>query len=287
MQPTTRRVPGHEGLEINVREWSTEGTPLVFVHGFSNDAHVWDDIAPVVAPQYRVLCLDLRGHGDSGRDPSAAYDADSMANDLECVFDALGIERLVLVGHSLGGRVAMRFAGRHPEKLAGLVIVDTGPEHDARGTTRISMDIRQGSHSFESIEEYERVLSRQYPVTPPNTLARLAKEWLRQREDGRYELKMDPRLRGVGATESPEAAAERGRAMSELLWKALARISCPTLVVRGAASDVLAPDTADRMVEETLARGRLAVVPQAGHSVMTDNPDGFREAVTSFVLADG
>jgi pimeloyl-ACP methyl ester carboxylesterase len=75
--------------------------------------------------------------------------------------------------------------------------------------------------------------------------------------------------------------------MSETLWKALEKIPCPTLVVRGAASDVLSADTADRMVDEVLAQGRLVVVPQAGHSVMTDNPEGFAEAVTAFVLADG
>ncbi len=284
MQATTRRVPGHEGLEINVREWSTEGTPLVFVHGFSNDAHVWDDIAPVVAPHYRVLCLDLRGHGDSGRHPDAAYDADSMANDLECVFDALGIERLVLVGHSLGGRVAMRFAGRHPEKLAGLVIVDTGPEHDPRGTTRISMDIRQGSHSFESIGEYERVLSRQYPVTPPNTLARLAKEWLRQREDGRYELKLDPNLMKGHAGGSGDELKKRAQEDAKLLWQALEKLPCPALVVRGAASDILDPDTADKMVDEAIPNGKLAVIARAGHSGMLDNPEEFETALCDFVL---
>ncbi len=97
---------------------------------------------------------------------------------------------------------------------------------------------------------------------------------------------MDPLLRGGGPSEEPGVAEERGRAMSETLWKALARISCPTLVVRGAASDVLSPDTADKMVDETLPKGRLAIVPQAGHSVMTDNPHGFREAVTDFILSD-
>ena len=68
-------------------------------------------------------------------------------------------------------------------------------------------------------------------------------------------------------------------------WNALGAVPCPTLVVRGAASDVFAPDVADRMVDDVLQNGHLAVVPQAGHSVMTDNPEGFRTAVTDFVLA--
>ena len=82
--------------------------PMVFVHGFANDAHVWDDIAPVVAPHYRVIALDMRGHGDSGRAPDGRYDLDALCDDLECALADLDIERFVLVGHSLGGRVSMR-----------------------------------------------------------------------------------------------------------------------------------------------------------------------------------
>jgi pimeloyl-ACP methyl ester carboxylesterase len=88
----------------------------------------------------------------------------------------------------------------------------------------------------------------------------------------------------MGLTESPEEAEQREREWTAAQWEALARIDCPTLVVRGAASDILSPEIADRMVDEVLKQGSLAVVPQAGHSVMTDNPEGFREAVTSFVL---
>jgi pimeloyl-ACP methyl ester carboxylesterase len=288
MNPESRRVPGADGGDIHLLEWSHDGVPLLLLHGFGNEAHIWDDFAPSVAPHYRTLAMDHRGHGDSDWDPEGRYDHDSMVRDVEFVTAALGIERLVLVGHSLGGRIATLFADRNAARMAGLVLVDIGPDLDPRGVTRIQLDVASDQQpTFASVEEYARALTLAYPAGRPDALLRMARHGIRRREDGRYQLKMDPRLRGVGSTESPEAAAERGRAMSELLWKALARISCPTLVVRGAASDVLAPDTADRMVDETLAHGRLAVVPQAAHSVMTDNPDGFREAVTNFVLSDG
>ncbi len=283
MEPTSHRIEGADGLTLHVLEWSREGVPLVLLHGGGNEAHLWDDFAPCVAPHYRVLAVDQRGHGDSDWDPQGRYDADSMADDLEKVLLAFAIERFVLVGFSMGGRAGMIFAGRHPERLAGLVLVDIGPELDGRGRMRIGKEMmEQQSPLFGSIEEYARLLSRNYPAGSPEALRRMAKYGLRQRADGLYELKSDPKLRSDRG--DPEAARLQEEALTQRMWDALAKLPCPTLVVRGAASDILSPEIADRMVDEVLQNGRLAVVPQAAHSVATDNPKGFEEAVGAFVL---
>jgi pimeloyl-ACP methyl ester carboxylesterase len=285
MQPRSIRVPTEGGLSIHVLEWSDAGTPLVLVHGFGNEAHIWDDFAPLVAPHYRTVAVDLRGHGDSAHDPERRYDYDFHVADLEAVCAALGIERLVLVGHSFGGRTALLFAAKHPERMAGLAIVDIGPEHDPRGTTRIRMEVMQrGDGSFASVAEYERVLAHNFPAGSPDALRRMARHELRQRDDGRFVRKADPAFMAGrdGASEAEGEARERDTA--KRLWDALASLRCPTLVVRGAASDILSPEIADRMVDDVLAKGQLAVVPQAAHSVMTDNPAGFGEAVAGFVL---
>jgi pimeloyl-ACP methyl ester carboxylesterase len=288
MQPRSRRVKGADDLELHVLEWSQQGVPFVLLHGFGNEAHIWDDFAPTLAPHYRTLAVDLRGHGDSDRHPDALYDYPHHVADLEALCAALEIERLVLCGHSLGGRIAMRFAGRHPERMAGLVIVDSGPELDPRGVVRIQVDMgRQEGARFASVAEYERGLSRAYPAARPEALARMARCGLRRRADGRYEPKTDPEFHRLAREAGPGEAESREQENTRLLWSALERIACPTLVVRGAASDILAPDVADRMVEEVLTDGHLAVVGQAGHSVMTDNPEGFAEAVAAFALADG
>ncbi|MBW1685346.1 MAG: alpha/beta hydrolase [Deltaproteobacteria bacterium] len=287
MEPRSRRVAGADGLDLHLLEWSDEGVALLLLHGFGNDAHIWDDFAPAVAPYYRTLALDHRGHGDSAWDTERRYDLETMVRDIEAVTEALETRRVVLIGHSLGGRIATFFAAAHPARMAGLVLVDIGPEVDARGVTRIRMETASSiDPSFGSVDEYARLLSLHYPAARPDAIMRMARHGLRRREDGRLVLKMDPILRGgLVRSETPEQAAERERRAIAEQWQALARIPCPTLVVRGAASDIFAPDTADRMVDEVLQKGALALVPQAGHSVMTDNPDGFREAVTNFVLA--
>ncbi len=288
MEPRPRRVTGSDGLDLHLLEWSQRGVPLLLVHGFGNDAHIWDEFAGEIAAYYRVLALDLRGHGDSAWDSEGRYDHEHHVEDLEAVVGQLSAERLVLVGHSLGARVCMLFAGRHPERMAGFVIVDAAPELDRRGTLRIQMDTgAKPNPSFESVAEYENVLSLSYPAAQPAAIQRMARFGLKRGEDGRYALKMDPVLRGAGAKSSDrKAMQEREEKTRDELWACLEKLRCPTLVVRGAASDVMSPEVADRMVEEVIADAKLAVIPQAGHSVMTDNPEGFRKAVSHFVLGD-
>jgi len=286
MEPKSLRLPGTQGLTLHALEWSREGTLLLFLHGFGNDAHVWDWCAPVYAPHYRVVALEHRGHGDSDRDPEGRYDHETMARDLNAALESLGAARVVIVGHSLGGRVAMRFAGLWPEKVAGLVIVDSAPELDARGTTRIRLDVQQQDPSFASLKDYERVLARQYPATRADILAKLAGHWTRQRPDGRFELKLDPAFMRGRRGASEEELARWSAEEAKILWGALEKLPCPALVVRGAASDVLSADVADKMADDVLKQGRLEVIARAGHSVMLDNPEAFEKALTGFVLGD-
>jgi len=285
MEPRSRRIQVDDDLSLHVLEWSQEGVPLVLLHGHGNEAHLWDDFVPCVAPHYRVIAVDQRGHGDSDWAPDGAYETEFMVRDLERLTEALEIERFVLIGFSMGGRVAMSYAGRNPERLAGLVLVDIGPELDARGTSRIGQEMQsQRAPVFTTIDEYASMLSLNYPAGQPAALMRMAQHGLRQRDDGLFELKMDPALRADRPTD--DAARAKEEAFAQEQWDALAKVPCPTLVVRGAASDILAPDTADKMVDEVLQHGQLEVVPQAAHSVATDNPQGFEEAVARFVLGE-
>ncbi len=286
MQPTSRTVPGADGLSLRLLEWSEEGVPFLLLHGFSNEAHIWDDLVPTLAPAYRVLALDQRGHGESDADEGSGYDHETMARDVEAVLESLGIERLVVCGHSMGGRVSMRFAERNPEKLAGLILVDVGPELDERGVSRITTDAERQEPVFESRDQYASLLSRNYPAARPEAIQRMAEHELRERPDGKFELKLRLDMKALRARRAETETEEYVREETRRLWSILEGLACPTLVVRGAASDVLSPEVADRM-EEAIPNGELAVIAQAGHSVMTDNPDAFRDAVARFALGEG
>lgn len=288
MTPQSLRVPGSDGIEIHLLRWSDEGVPVILVHGFGNEAHIWDDFAPVIADTYEVLAMDLRGHGDSAWDDQGRYDYPDHQADLEAVVNGFGFERVVLVGHSLGGRVCIRYAAAHQDQVAGLVIVDSAPELDPRGIVRISQDVEQHRDpSFESVGQYENYLSTAYPAATPASIRRMASNGLKQREDGRFALKMDIAFRTrVAEGTDPKEIAAAEEASTQALWEALRKIECPTLVVRGAASDIMSADVADRMVDDEMSNATLAIVSQAGHSVMTDNPDEFRDCVCAFMLGE-
>jgi pimeloyl-ACP methyl ester carboxylesterase len=186
----------------------------------------------------------------------------------------------------------MLFAGRHPERMAGLAIVDSAPELDVRGTLRITIDLERGAEaggggpSFASEWEYRDLLARNYPSARPEVLRRMIRHGLRSRADGRLEPKLDPAWFRGRREASGTAMREREARLTRELWEALSGVSCPTVVIRGAASDVVSPEVAERMADEVLADARLVVVPRAGHSVMVDNPEGCRDAVAAFVLGE-
>ncbi len=85
MESRSRRVKGADGLDLRLLEWSEAGVPLLLLHGFGNEAHIWDDFAPEVAPYYRTLALDHRGHGESSWDSERRYDLDTLVRDVEAV----------------------------------------------------------------------------------------------------------------------------------------------------------------------------------------------------------
>src|SRR4051812_21378284 len=136
--PEERQVAGN-GLDFHLLDWGTAGKPTVlFLHGGSLTAHTWDLVCLSLRPRYHCLAYDLRGHGDTSWSPSADYSLEAHRTDLESVVAGLGLGRFILVGMSLGGATSLAYAGRHADQLAGLVLVDVGPDGRAAGRNRIA-----------------------------------------------------------------------------------------------------------------------------------------------------
>ena len=125
------------GVRLHVLDFGGNGTPLVFLSGIGNNAHVFDDFAQRFTKTHRVVAITRRGFGESSH-PSGPYDQPTLAADVLTVLDSLGIRRAVLAGHSIGGYEITHFAARYPDRVAGLIYLDAGSDAVAADSIRKS-----------------------------------------------------------------------------------------------------------------------------------------------------
>ena len=282
LHPDAIRLPDDHQLIVgsfrfHYLDWGGNGHPIVFLHGGGINAHTWDVVALMLHDRYRCIALDQRGHGDSEWSPAIDYGVETQVRDVEGFIDALKLENLVLVGQSMGGLNSMAYAVRHRDRLKGLVVVDVGPEIEAAGAQRI----REFASTPElpSIDEFVERAVKFNPLRDPAVLRRSLFYNLRQLPSGKFALKHDQR-RGS------EEASRISTAQRERLRGEVTRISCPTLILRGALSDVLTDPAAERFAK-SLPRARWVQVAKAGHNVQGDNPRGLLDALLPFLKEIG
>ena len=259
-------------MRFHYLDWGGNGHPIVFLHGGGLNAHTWDVVALMLRDRYRCIALDQRGHGDSEWSPAIDYGVETQVRDVEGFVESLKLEQPILVGQSMGGLNAMAYAVRHSERLKGLVVVDVGPEIDAAGAQRI-----REFASTPELESPEAFLERAVKFNPlrnPAVLRRSLFYNLRQLPSGKFALKHDQRR-------ASEEAWRISTAQRERLSREVTRISCPTLIVRGALSDVLSDQAAENFAR-SLPHARWVQVEKAGHNVQGDNPRGLLDAILPF-----
>lgn len=276
MTPSCRslRVSGM-GLELNVLEWAAKGPArgdAVLVHGFQDVAWSWDLVAPELARiGYRVLAPDLRGFGDSDRvHPSGYYYFPDYVFDLTELVDALcGAHPIALVGHSMGGNVAVMYAGLYPERVNKLALLEgVGPpsfgeelvidrEHAWIDGVR---KVRARPEKSMSFDEVVRRLAIGHPGVQEDVLRRRAEQLSRPVGDGQYVWAFDP----IHRTRSPiPFAVERWRAHAR-------RIAAPTLCIGGGPSGFHPDDEAERVT--SIRHARAVEIPDAGHMMHWTRP---------------
>lgn len=271
MLPQDNRIDLN-GVKLHYLDWGNPSAqPLVLLHGFCSYAHYWDPFARSLSQDYHVLAPDLRGHGES--DWAASYSIQDGAADLEELVQTLKLKTIILVGLSMGGLISMFYTATYPGRISKLVIVDIGPEFAPAGIEHIQRDLANEPEFFDSADEAFRHLKQVQPFHSDAFLEHQVAHALKRDEDGRLRFKYDKALCRI-ALQSPL-----------WLWDCLDKITCPTLVVHAADSDMLTPQIAQQMVSK-LPQGSLAEVTHATHNIVGDNPEGFEAAVRKF-LATG
>jgi pimeloyl-ACP methyl ester carboxylesterase len=264
------------GQRFHYTDWGQPtAPPAVLLHGITGHARAWDDEAALLAERFHVLALDQRGHGDSDPAPDADYGDDALLGDLTAFADTLDLRRFSIVALSLGGRVAINYAGRNPGRVDRLVVVDIGPDIAPAGRARVGGLMAAAPERFATVDEVVAHMRANAPLYTEAMLRHRARHAVRPLPDGGFTWKYDRALRD---------AIRQGRLRVPAdLWPQWRAITCPTLLVRGARSDVLADETAKRMVDE-LPHARLVVVPGAGHTVPGDQPAAFQSLLREFLM---
>ena len=262
LKPAIQRRVELAGVELNILEWGDRDKPgLLFIHGGAAHASWWRFIAPFFLPDYHCIAVDLSGHGNSEWRPLYTPDlwceeVIALASDRSC-FQSIP----AIIGHSMGGLIALRAAVVMVNNLPGLIVIDSAvrPDNSNAGKRRKNHGLLGRKRIYESRQQAQ-ISFRLIPPQPcRNTilLDYIAEQSIRQCNEG-WTWKYDP-------------SAFRDLQTSSVYDK-LKEITAPTLIIRGQFSKILEKETAEKMQSEISNASRVVEIAGAFHHIMLDQP---------------
>ena len=253
------------GIEINHRIDGREGRPWVtFSNSLATSLDLWDAQVALLEDDFRILRYDQRGHGGTDASPPP-YDFGLLAGDVIALWDALGIERSIFVGLSMGGTTGLGLAIGHGDRLDGLIACDcrcdSPPGFSAAWDDRIEV-VRAGGMAALADATVERWFTEGFHASAPDRI-----EWIRGM------IRATPLDGFIGCANALQNIAYRDR---------LGAIDTPTLFIAGAQDPAATPDYIKPM-QEAVAGSTFVLLDPAGHISNVENPDGFNRALGKFV----
>lgn len=271
-----QRLPTPDGIALAIEQFGSGVPGVVFAHGFGQTRAAWTSCATACAAAgWANLTYDARGHGESDWLESGEYAVDQLSADLRCLCTFAGAPPVV-VGASMGGLVGIAMAGSDAESCRALILVDITPRWEPAGVERILEFMRAHPFGFGSLEEAAAAIATYLPHRGARKSPERLRKLLIQSADGRLRWHWDPRML--------EPIAEDGARHQADLLEAATRIRVPTLLISGAASDVVSEATINEFLE-LVPHARHAIVPQATHMVAGDENDQFTRHVLDFLAS--
>ena len=264
---------------MSYKEWGDplNSKVLICVHGVTRVAEDFDSLAAALCDEYRVVCPDVVGRGYSGRLRNPMhYQIPQYVSDMVSLLARLDAETVHWFGTSMGGLIGMSLASLPDNPIKKLVLNDVGPVLNPDALARIGDYIGQDVRfdSFDEAQAYIKAISISFGPHSPAQWEKLARDVLRQNEQGQWVRHYDLGLAQPIKASTPELAA----IAQTMLWAAYDAIRCPTLLVRGAESDLLTAESAQAMTQRG-PRARLVEFAGVGHAPTFVQPEQIEVAV--------
>ena len=255
-------------------------TPVLILHGLSFFSYDWINIADAWSADREVVAWDMRGFGESSWSPDREYGLKTIANDVITLLDQFNWPKVVLVGHSFGGRVALATSDWFPNRIEKLVCVDFAPDVAREGRMVVADRIGNQPDYFSSISEALAYHGEDENAPPESDMYRRYEAFLKPEGD-RFVLRRDLHFR-----DNFKKTLESGKPapIKVDLWGMMEGLSIPTLVIRGKQSNMFAPETLEKC--RAANKSVTAIELDGGHDLAGDNPDGVTRAVGEFLAND-
>lgn len=260
-----------DGLRLHYRDYAGRGDrlPLLCLPGLTRNARDFEGLAARLAGEWRVLCPDMRGRGDSAyAKDSATYNPVQYVRDVQALLEQAGIARFIAIGTSLGGLMTMLLAAMGPGTVAGAVLNDIGPQIEAAGLERIRDYVGQGRsyptwmHAARAMEE---VHAAAYPAFGLPEWLRMAKQVMTLGQNGRIVFDYDMKIAEPFDRLGGEAGVD--------LWPAFGALAgVPLLCLRGELSDIFSVETMARMARQ-MPDADMVTIPNVGHAPTLEEPE--------------
>jgi len=272
-----------QGLRLHCADWgNAQAPPLILIHGGRDHCRSWDVIARALQPHFHVLAPDLRGHGDSDWAKGGSYALTEYVYDLSRLIASIAAREVRLVGHSMGGMVALIYAGTFTEQVSALVVLDgvtvmpdaqIAPAHEriAKYVGQLDKLDDREPRRYRTIDEAAAQMQRHNPRLPPALARHLAAFGVRENADGTCSWKFDPYQRAM----APHRLSGEDHVS---LWS---RITCPTLLLNAAESFL--PASKASGLEKYFRQARVETISGAGHWLQHDRPDEVLGAIREFL----
>ena len=284
-EPIMKRAKG-DGVGIQLALWESEGENVFCIHGLTANSRCWDRIASGLNPQFRVLAMDLRGRGLSDK-PSKGYSIHQHVEDVAALLEDQKLERVTLMGHSLGAYISLAFAARYPDRVRRLILMDAGGHLEQAQWDKIHVAIKP------AVDRLGLVFATFEHYTAPLKLAPFLQPWTRFL-DTYFRYETEEVSDGVRSRTPVEAILEEITHIRDFKAKPLYQaISCPVLILRAtngiiSQEDLVLPeDAAEKMVKEMAHAECVDVLNSNHYSILFGENEMRDRAILNFLRKPG